>query len=99
MIISSQKFIDEEIVQEKLEAEDFTVTLATIEANGETYQILIDGHHSFEAAKRAGVKPIYQEAEYNYQAEVDYLGFDRFLEAHWVDSEWYDVETGNGVWD
>ena len=98
MIISSQKYLDEETVDAKLAASDFIVHVATIEHDGETYQIVVDGHHSLAAAQEAGVSPEFVESSYNYQGEVDCLGFDGFLEAHFIDSAWYDVETRCDVW-
>jgi hypothetical protein len=38
------------------------------------------------------------EAEYNYQAEVECIGFDDFMKQHYIDSDWYDVETMSNIW-
>ena len=89
--ISSQKYLDQAIVDQKIDNSDFVVTLATI---SDDYQVVIDGHHSLEASKQAGVDPIFVESDYNYMAEVDCIGFDNFLAAHFVDSAWYNIETG-----
>jgi hypothetical protein len=89
--ISSQRFLDQDVIDQKIADNDFVVTLATI---SDDYQIVIDGHHSLEAAKQAGVEPIFIESEYNYLAEVECIGFDNFLAAHYVDSAWYNIESG-----
>jgi hypothetical protein len=92
MKISSQKYIDQEIVDQKIEAADYIVTLADL---GNGLEMVIDGHHSLDAARQTGNSPEYVVSEYNYQAEIESLGsLDAFLEAHWIDSDWYDVETG-----
>ena len=92
-IISSQRYLDENVVAEKQAAAEYVVTLATV---GE-YRLVIDGHHSLEAARRDGVAPQYVESEYNYQAEADTIGIDDFLAAHWIDSDWYDIDSNNNV--
>ena len=98
MKISSQKYLDQEIVDKKIEKKDFVVTLATISNDTDIYQVVIDGHHSLEAAKQAGIDPFFKEADYNYQEEVECIGFDNWLEQHYIDSDWYDINTGRNVW-
>ena len=89
--ISSQRFLNQAVVDQKIANSDFVVTLATI---SDDYQVVIDGHHSLEAAKQAGIDPIFVESDYNYMSEVECIGFDNFLAAHYIDSAWYDVESG-----
>ena len=99
MKISSQRYIDDEIVQAKRQAKDYTVTVATItDQDGNDYELVIDGHHSLAAAREDGVEPVYVESDYNYQAEVESCGFDDFLIAKWIDSPYYDIETGKDIW-
>lgn len=99
MKISSQKYIDEATVQEKINNNDYAVTLASITDNaGNEYDVVVDGHHSYEAAIRTGNNPVYEYSDYDYQSEVDCIGFDAFLESKWIDSDWYDIETGVNVW-
>ena len=79
MIISSQRFIDQDTVEEKIASNDFEVTIATITTpDGEEFKVVVDGHHSYAAAIQSGNKPIFVEANYNYQSEVDCLGFRKF---------------------
>ena len=99
MKISSQRYINDEIVQAKRNKSDYTVTVATItDSDGNEYELVIDGHHALAAAREDGVDPIYVESDYNYQSEVECCGFDDFLIAKWIDSNYYDIETGIDVW-
>jgi hypothetical protein len=95
MKISSQKHIDQEIVDQKIADGDYTVTVATI---SDEYQLVIDGHHSLAAARQAGVSPVYVDSDYNYRAEAESMGLEAFLESKYIDSDYYDIETGNNVW-
>lgn len=97
MKLSSQKHLDADTIEEKRAAQDYTVTLATIidPTTDVDYDLVIDGHHSYAAALLDGVAPEYVFSDYNYQSEVECIGFDDFLAAHYIDSDWYDLETGN----
>ena len=98
MKISSQRYIDDDIVEQKIAAEDYVVTIATVEHDGQVYEVVVDGHHSLEAARRTGNSPIWVDADYNHQTEIDCIGFDNWLNQHQNDSDWYDIETGHNVW-
>lgn len=99
-VISSQKFVDYKIVDEKIEEikeYDF-VTLPIIRAemkdldDNELY-VLIDGHHTKEAAEELGIKIVYEEVK----NEFGLVG-EELLEQMWMDSDWYCVETGVSIW-
>lgn len=63
MLITSQSFRDEAIVAEKRIAKDYEITVSPkFEIDGDSYRVLIDGHHSFEAARLDGVEPECREA-------------------------------------
>ena len=63
-IISSQRYTNDEIVASKLASQDYTVTLSPAFAvDGIEYQVILDGHHSLEASRLAGVDPEYVEAD------------------------------------
>lgn len=99
-MISSQRYIDETIVAEKLEARDFAVTVAFLshpDFPGEEFTLLVDGHHSLAAAKQAGVAPEITHVDH-LQAELDALGLEDFLTVYSMGDDWYDVETGVDVW-
>ena len=97
--ISSQRYLDDDIVAAKLADGDFIVTLARIsDADGNEYDVVIDGHHSIAAAKEAGVSPVFEHSDYNYQKEVTCIGFDGWLAQHCIDAAWYDIDTDIEVW-
>lgn len=100
-IISSQHFLDDEIVQSKVDAADFVVTLSpAFEVDGVVVQVVLDGHHSFAAAQRVGVAPEYEVATVQTNDAINLIEADplTFLEAVWVDGDYYDVITGGDVW-
>ncbi|KAA8385464.1 ParB/RepB/Spo0J family partition protein [Acetobacter tropicalis] len=100
--ISSQKFLDEEIVAEKIAAEDFTVFVSpSFEIDGEEYRLMLDGHHSFAAAKEAGVEPVIIEQDGTDNDTICLLNagnIDDFLAVNRNDCDFYDISTGRDVW-
>jgi hypothetical protein len=98
MIITSQEHRDKETIEAKRAAKDYEVVLSPeFEIDGETYQVIIDGHHSFEAARLDGVEPEFRVAT---NADCDALGMielgkiDEFLEAVYHGSDYRDARTG-----
>lgn len=56
--ISSQRYLDPAIVADKLATNDFVVSVSPeFEVGGETFRVVLDGHHSLAAAIEAGVEP------------------------------------------
>lgn len=102
MIISSQRYLDESIVDEKIAAEDFEVMLSpAFDIDGETYQVILDGHHSFAAAKQAGVTPFFWTADCGDHDAIGLLDSgkaDDFLLAVHMGSDYYNAETGKDIW-
>lgn len=97
-IISSQRYLDDDIVQSKIETRDFVVTVGPeIIVNGETYRVVYDGHHSLAAAHECGVAPEYVDGEADAESWIN-IDVDKYLEAIWVDSAYYDVATGVDIW-
>lgn len=101
-IISSQRFLDDNIVSQKIKDEDFEVQLSPVfTLDNQDYQVVTDGHHSLAAAKQAGVQPVFYVQN---SSENDRIGLiesgeiDDFLSLSWIDSDWYDVETGWDIW-
>ena len=93
--ISSQQEIVEEIVEEKIENKDFEVQVSPVfEISGQKYRVILDGHHSFEAAQREGVKPEFEEIEHDSLGYLEDGDIDGFLEAAYIDCQYYDIETG-----
>lgn len=96
--ISAQEYRDEAIIQQKLEAQDFEVYVTPVfEVEGKEYRVVVDGHHSLEAAKLAGVDPVFVEMGGEHDA-VDLINRGKIedaLEILRVDCDYYDIETGN----
>ncbi len=100
-IISSQSFINEEIVEEKIrnlkESGVSTVEIPCEEVgelDGEEYAIQIDKHHTLAAARELGL-----EIKFVVLGKVDdydqYDNTEDRIAAHYDDCDWYNVETSN----
>ncbi|MEN2980845.1 hypothetical protein P7L78_21880 [Tistrella bauzanensis] len=102
MIISSQEYLNEEIVAEKIAACDFEVQVSpAFVIDGEIYQVILDGHHSFAAAIKAGVAPVLVERTATDDDRIGLLtagNIDDFMATCWMDSDWRDAVTGRHVW-
>lgn len=96
-LISSQRFIDENIVAEKQAAEDYTVQYAVVTVEGIEYMVVVDGHHSLEAAKRDGVAPDLEECESETFSFAE-RNPDDFLIQHHHGDDYYYCATGKLVW-
>ena len=101
MFITSQRFIDDETVEAKREAGDYVVTVTPeFEVDGVVMQAIIDGHHSLAAARADDVEPEYVVATAQDDDRVGLIldgRIEDYLEASFMDSDWYDVETGHNV--
>lgn len=100
-IISSQRFLDDEIVATKKENQDYEVCVSPVfEFEGNLYQVVLDGHHSHQAAIEAGVDPIYMEADSTTDDRISLLdgNIDDFLYLCHGGDDWYDIITGHDIW-
>lgn len=102
-IITSQHYLNDEIVAAKLAAADYAVTLSpAFEVDGETYAVLLDGHHSLAAAIQAGQEPDVTIADASADDRIGVLesaGVESFLEAcHMGDGDYIDARTRQYVW-
>ncbi len=100
-IISSQRYLDDDILDQKIADRDFEVQLSPVfEVDGEKYQVIMDGHHSYHATKAAGVEPNYyiQTVTENDRIALLDQDIEFFLEACYIDSDWYDITTGVLIW-
>lgn len=92
MLISSQAYRNEEIVEEKRKNKDYKIYVTPeFTVNGVTYQAIVDGHHSYDAAELDGAKieiEIYHE--YDYQLNNNPIDF---LEGYMIDTMWYNIDT------
>lgn len=100
--ISSQRYIDDAIVEAKVEAADFEVFVSPeFEFEGEIVRVVLDGHHSLAAAKLAGLAPVYVEytaTEHDAIALIAAGAYEDFLMATHLGDDYYNVETGECVW-
>ena len=99
-VISSQKYIDDEILNEKIEQirdlEYIELPIINVEMqdeDGNDLFVLIDGHHRKEAAQQLGIDVRYEEVP-NYH---NLTGVE-LLNAIYMDSDYYYVDTGADVW-
>jgi hypothetical protein len=101
-VISSQRYRDQDIVESKIAGEDYVVTVSPdVKMGGDTYRIVIDGHHSYEAAKQSGNLDRVEWVE-DAGDNCDYLGLceadpERFLACAHGGDDWYDIESGGPV--
>ena len=97
ILISSQRYLDDEVVQSKRESGDYVVTVSPeFEMDGETYQAIIDGHHSLAAAELDGVAAEFIIATPQKDDRVLLLAdgkVDSYLMSAYVDSTWYNYAT------
>ncbi|MBP2301558.1 hypothetical protein [Azospirillum picis] len=101
-LITSQHYLNDEIVEEKRAAQDYVVTLSPeFEYAGERYQVIIDGTHSLAAALLDGVEPEVEVAgrENDTISLLERGNIEGFLEAQWTDGDYHHfglefVETG-----
>ena len=101
--ITSQHFLDDDTIAEKIAAEDFEVQVSPeFEIDGEVYAVILDGTHSFYAAKKAGVNPVFIDQNATDNDNVSYLNrgdIDGFLEvAHMGEGDYIIAETRKYVW-
>ena len=101
MLISSQRFLDQEIVQGKIDNNDFEVQVSTVfEIDGTNYQVIMDGHHSYHAAIQSGHKPVFVEQSVYDNDNIQLLldgNKEDFLFAVYIDSDYYNIETGKNI--
>lgn len=101
-LITSQEYRNAEIVSEKISNEDFAVYLSPVfEINGEEFQVVLDGHHSYAAAIEAGVQPEFyvQSPRDNDTIALLYSGnVEDFLTVNVIDGEYRHIDTGAFAW-
>lgn len=100
--ISSQRYIDEEIVEAKQAAADYEVFVSpSFEVDGQIVRVVLDGHHSLAAALEAGEEPIFTEYDSTEHDAICLLEADDvegFLQATHMGDDYYNVETGKDIW-
>lgn len=101
-IISSQRYINCDIVDAKIAeltgADSVTLPITyagMVDGNGNDVYILVDGHHRREAALELGLAIEYETVGNPNGC----LTGEALLLDLWVDSDWYDIESGDLVYD
>lgn len=61
-IYTVQSYINQDIVNKKIKNNDYTVYVDLFDDDGEKVWMVVDGHHSLEAAFQSGTDPIFVEA-------------------------------------
>lgn len=94
-LLSAQRYRDPEIVDEKLRAGDFAVSVVPIGG----YRVVVDGHHSLAAALRAGVRPrlrlCIERCPGEDEDEDEWFRHQRRMGG----DDWHDPVTGRAVKD
>ncbi len=99
--ISSQRYLNDAIVAQKIEAQDFVVLVSPeFEVAGIVVRVVLDGHHSYAAAIEAGASPEFVEAT---GSDHDAVGVeqdnpDEFLTITHMGDDYYNIETGGDIW-
>ena len=102
-LISGQDYRDDETIAAKIAAGDFDVYVSpAFKVEGETYQIVMDGHHSYDAAVRSGADPVIIEQTASQNDKIGLLNagkLDDFLLVCLVDRNSYVyLSTDREVW-
>jgi hypothetical protein len=101
-IITSQDHLDDAIVAEKRAAKDYECLVSPeFDIDGETYQVLLDGHHSLAAAIADGVEPELIVATAQQHDAVTMLlegRVEEFLQAVHHGHDYRDARSGKYVW-
>jgi len=99
--ISSQRYLNDAIVAQKIEAQDFVVLVSPeFEVAGIVVRVVLDGHHSYAAAGEAGASPEFVEAT---GSDHDAVGVEQdnpeeFLTITHMGDDYYNIETGKDIW-
>lgn len=111
-IISSQRFRDDEIIEMKIEElknSDTTeiiipvINAYTKDLDGNDLYIMVDHHHTFDAANLLGIAVKFEEVEdeISYYKDIEDKNGEAICAAHYMDSNWYYIqhedEDMNGV--
>jgi hypothetical protein len=99
-LISSQDYLNDEVVQEKREKKDYRVQVSPeFEVDGEKFRVILDGHHSLAAALEDDASPTFEEQD---SRDSDHIGLlessvDDFLEAVHMGDDWRNRVTGKSA--
>lgn len=101
-LISSQRYIDRDVVAKKIKSGSFNVSVTPeFEVDGRTVRAITDGHHALEAAIRSGNRPNFIEMTPSTDDRIGLLNrgnIDDYLNAAYHDSPWYWYATKGDIW-
>lgn len=101
MLISTQRHINQDIVDNNIASSDFEVLVSPeFELDGQTCQLILDGHHAYHAAITSGNSPEFVVADSSDNDSICLLNdgdTDSFLDANYIDSPIYNIETGEDL--
>lgn len=101
-VISSQRYVNWETVDEKIEElkeqEVEVLELAVWPTGihndaGQELFILGDGHHRLQAAQELGIPVVFEPEEH-----PEFLTGECLLEQAWMGDDWYYIATNSTVW-
>lgn len=105
-VISSQRYRNDEIVEKKIDslvANGETVVVVPVvrayikDLEGNELYIMVDKHHTLEAARELGLNVKFEEVEDDlaYYEDIEKHNGEAICEAHWMDSNWYYINCMN----
>lgn len=102
IIISSQRYLDAATVAEKKRVRDFEILVSPeFVIDGIPMRVLLDGHHSYAAAKLARRNAMATEATNAHHDAIQLLeskGPEYFLDVVQDRDDWFNLETGELIW-
>ena len=98
-IISSQHFVDWEIIEKKMEEikglDKVVIPCSYVGyIDGIEYSMQNNGHHTLAAARELGI-----EVEFVTEPDSEGLEGQELLEQRYNDGDWYNVETSNPAYE
>jgi hypothetical protein len=92
--ISSQRYLDPKTIEAKKTelagASSVSIPCSYVGTiDGTEYAMVADKHHTLAAARELGLK-----IDYEVKADPEQLEGEALLEARYMDSSYYDIETG-----
>tara|TARA_R100000027_G_C2240344_1_gene91808 strand:- start:976 stop:1383 length:408 start_codon:yes stop_codon:yes gene_type:complete len=100
-LISSQRFLSDAVIKRKAKTfKVFVVRVHECTLRGKRYRMIVDGHHNYAAAKRAGVEPTFSCPGNKFLRHLNKMTprqQEAFLINNLTDCEHYCVDTGEIV--
>lgn len=102
-LISSQRYLDgDKVLYKARNFKRFVVWVYETTLRGKPYALILDGHHNYQAANLAGVEPVYKTDHKKVNRILGKLTGEereRFLIDNVTDSDLYDIETGEIIYE